>query len=149
MDEDKQPKDAMDYLAMLVRTQGLLFSYVAREYPQMDTADFIHFYMESKTRRVIDENEVGSHTLELKDLLEYIDKNEVYEFKKGKAIEPEIAEWIGEFYAYYQLCVNVPSREMIKKIPVSYLVSIYPRFANFDLEFVMQHISKTVTHDKK
>ncbi len=147
--DDDQPKDAMDYLAMMVRTQGLLFEYVAKEYPQMDTADFIHFYMESKTRKVIDENEVGAHTLQLDALLNHIDKNEVYEFKKGKAISPEIAEWIGELYAYYQLCVNVPSPEIVKKIPVSYLVSIYPRLGNFDLEFVMTHLAKTVAHDKK
>ena len=36
-------------------------------------------------------------------------------------IEGFIPAWIGEFYAYYQWYYNLPSAELVKKIPVSFL----------------------------
>lgn len=43
------------YLGDVVENQGKLFDYVAQEYPDKDTEDFIQTYMASKTRRSIDE----------------------------------------------------------------------------------------------
>lgn len=29
-------------------------------------------------------------------------------------------DWIGEFYAYYQWYYNIPSSEVVKKVPVDF-----------------------------
>ena len=42
------------YLDEVVETQGKLFAYIAYEFPDMDTKDFIESYMKSKTRHYID-----------------------------------------------------------------------------------------------
>jgi hypothetical protein len=42
------------YLGDVVENQGKLFDYVAQEYPDKDTEDFIQTYMASKTRRSIE-----------------------------------------------------------------------------------------------
>lgn len=43
------------YLNDVVENQGKLFDFVAQEYPDKDTEDFIRTYMNSKTRKNIDE----------------------------------------------------------------------------------------------
>lgn len=44
------------YLEQVVETQGYLFDFVAYKYPIYDTKDFINKYMQSETRRYIDES---------------------------------------------------------------------------------------------
>lgn len=46
---------SQDYLNDVVENQGKLFDFVAQTYPDKDTEDFIKTYMESKTRKSIDE----------------------------------------------------------------------------------------------
>ena len=41
------------YLNDVVENQGKLFDFISQKYPQKDTADFIHAYMVSKTRKVL------------------------------------------------------------------------------------------------
>ena len=41
------------YLNDVVENQGKLFDFISQKYPQKDTADFIHAYMVSKTRKSI------------------------------------------------------------------------------------------------
>lgn len=51
-------------------------------------------------------------------LLEYFTETEKFEMKPGKALEGFLPDWMGEFYAYYQWYYNIPSAEVIQKIPV-------------------------------
>lgn len=51
----------------------------------------------------------------------YFTETENYRLKDGKALEGFMPSWIGEFYAYYQWYYNLPSAELVKKIPVSFL----------------------------
>ena len=44
------------YLEDVVENQGKLFDHVAQLFPDKDTEDFIHSYMNGKTRRSIDES---------------------------------------------------------------------------------------------
>ncbi|MBP3871593.1 MAG: hypothetical protein J6E46_11540 [Faecalicoccus sp.] len=48
--------------------------------------------------------------------------------------------WIGEFYAYYQWYYNIPSSEIIEKIPVEYLMKTYPGLHDLDLELAVQKV---------
>ena len=64
------------YLGDVVENQGKLFDYVAQEYPDKDTEDFIQTYMASKTRRSIDEAKAYVNTMDSMELWKYFQENE-------------------------------------------------------------------------
>ncbi len=51
------------YLSDVVENQGKLFDLVAQEYPGKDTAAFINAYMQSKTRKSIDDARAYVNTM--------------------------------------------------------------------------------------
>lgn len=69
------------YLGDVVENQGKLFDYVAQEYPDKDTEDFIQTYMASKTRRSIDEAKAYVNTMDSMELWKYFQENEQYKLK--------------------------------------------------------------------
>ncbi len=131
-----------DYLSEVVENQGKLFDYVAYSYPEMDTEDFIVTYMQSKTRKSIDESQAYVNTMSAQELLNYFSEKEKYEFKSGKAMEGFLPDWIGEFYAYYQWYYNVPSAQVVNKIPVDYLIKAYNGLHDLDLELAVKKVGK-------
>lgn len=128
------------YLNDVVETQGKLFDFVAQTYPDVDTEDFIATYMASKTRKSIDEAKAYVNTMDAKRLWEYFSNTEGYTFKPGKALEGFLPDWIGEFYAYYQWYYNVPSADVSKKIPVSFLKKAYYGLHDLELDLAVQKV---------
>ena len=59
----------IDYLNEVVENQGKLFDYVAQTYPDKDTIDFIRVYMNSKTRKSIDEAKAYVNTMDAKNIV--------------------------------------------------------------------------------
>ena len=116
------------YLSDVVENQGKLFDYVAETFPDKDTEDFINFYMQSNTR---------------KTLWEYFCKTEEYALKDGKALAGFLPDWVGEFYAYYQWFYNIPSREVVKKIPLSFLKKAYPGLHDLELDLAVQKVGES------
>lgn len=108
------------YLGDVVENQGKLFDFVAQEYPDKDTEDFIYAYMTSKTRKSIDEAQAYVNTMDAKELWNYFLQTEKYVLKDGKALTGFMPDWIGEFYAYYQWYFDLPSAEIINKIPLDF-----------------------------
>jgi len=51
------------YLEDVIETQGRLLGYVAEQYGNKDTEDFINFYMQSRTRKSIDEGQDYVNTI--------------------------------------------------------------------------------------
>lgn len=49
--------------------------------------------------------------------------------------------WIGEFYAYYQWYYDVSSSELVKKVPVSFLMKTYAGLGGLDLDLAVPCIS--------
>lgn len=96
--------------------------------------------MLSKTRKSIDESQAYVNTMDAYELWEYFSKNENYVFQPGEAMEGFMPRWIGEFYAYYQWYYNIPSSEIIDKIPVEYLMKTYPGLHDLDLELAVQKV---------
>lgn len=133
---------AKEYLDDVVENQGKLFDYVALNYPDYDTEDFIIRYMESKTRKAIDESQAYVNTMNYKELWEYFTKSEGYTLKKGSAIEGFLPAWIGEFYAYYQWYYDIPSRELINKIPVAFLKKAYGGLHDLELELAIKKVGE-------
>lgn len=105
------------YLNEVVENQGKLFDFVSYNYPKKDTSDFINAYMASKTRKSIDEAQAYVNTMNAAELWDYFCKTDDFKLKDGKALCGFMPDWIGEFYAYYQWYYNIPSSEVIKKVP--------------------------------
>lgn len=131
-----------EYLKDVVENQGKLFDYIANNYPDMDTADFIQAYMNSKTRRGIDEARAYVNTMDAKGLWSYFTDTENYTLKPGKTLEGFAPDWIGEFYAYYQWYYNILSSEIVKKIPVDFLVKAYHGLHDLDLELAVKKVGE-------
>jgi len=128
------------YLNDVVENQGKLFDFVAHSFPNMDTEDFIATYMASKTRKSIDEAKAYVNTMDAKSLWTYFLETEEYNLKPGKALEGFLPDWIGEFYAYYQWFYNIPSSEVIRKIPLSFLKKAYYGLHDLELDLAVQKV---------
>lgn len=128
------------YLDDVVESQGKLFDLVAQTFPDKDTIDFIKTYMASKTRKCIDEAKAYVNTMDAKELWKYFSENEDYTLKAGKALDGFMPDWIGEFYAYYQWYYNMPSSEVIKKVPVDFLMKAYFGLHDLELDLAVKKV---------
>ena len=128
------------YLKDVVENQGKLFDYVAHSFPDKDTEDFIRTYMAGTTRKSIDEAKAYVNTMDVMELWTYFSETENYSFKDGKALVGFMPDWIGEFYAYYQWYFNLPSNEVIKKIPLDFLENAYYGLHDLDLKLAVQKV---------
>jgi hypothetical protein len=133
---------AETYLDDVVENQGKLFDYFAQNFPGKDTEDFINTYMRSKTRKGIDEGKAYVNTMDAKELWKYFVDTEKYEVKSGKTLEGFMPDWIGEFYAYYQWYYNVPSSEVIKKVPVKFLMKAYHGLHDLELDLAVKKVGE-------
>lgn len=131
-----------EYLNDVVENQGKLFDLVSQSYQDSDTIDFIETYMNSKTRKYIDESQAYINTMNAKELLEYFIKTENYVFKKGKPLTGFMPDWIGEFYAYYQWYYNVSSSETLKRVPLEFLKKAYFGLHDLELELAVQKVGE-------
>lgn len=131
----------VEYLDDVVETQGRLFDFVAQTYPDMDTEEFITFYMKSKTRKSIDEAQAYVATMDVIDLWLYFTQSEEYKLKPGKAMDGFMPDWIGEFYAYYQWYYNIPSSSVIDQIPLPFLKKAYWGLHDLDLELAVKKVN--------
>ena len=130
------------YLNDVVENQGKLFDFVSQNYPQKDTSDFINAYMSSKTRKSIDEAKAYVNTMSADELWEYFCKTDNFKLKDGKALEGFMPDWIGEFYAYYQWYYNMPSKEIINKVPLDFLIKAYGGLHDLELDLAVQKVGE-------
>lgn len=130
------------YLDDVVESQGKLFDKISQAYPNKSTEDFIVAYMTSKTRKSIDESQAYVNTMNANELWNYFIETEHYELVDGEALQGFIPDWIGEFYAYYQWYFNIPSSEVIKRIPLDFLKKAYFGLHDLDLKLAVQKVGK-------
>lgn len=130
------------YLDDVVENQGKLFDFVAQSFPDKDTVEFIKAYMASKTRKSVDEAKAYVITMSFRELWDYFSKTESYELKTGKALEGFMPDWIGEFYAYYQWYYNMPSSEVIEKVPIDFLMKAYHGLHDLELDLAVQKVGE-------
>lgn len=130
------------YLDDVVENQGKLFDLVAQSFPDKNTMHFIKAYMTSKTRKSIDEGKAYVNTMDAKTLLAYFLETEKYALQSGKALDGFVPDWMGEFYAYYQWYYNIPSSEVIKKIPIDYLLKAYYGLHDLDLNLAVRKVGE-------
>lgn len=130
------------YLDDVVENQGGLFDFVAQTFPDKDTEDFIKAYMAGKTRKSIDEAMAYVNTMNAEELWEYFSDTEKYVLKPGKAMEGFMPDWIGEFYAYYQWYYDMPSSEVIERIPVCFLKKAYYGLHDLELDLAVKKVGE-------
>lgn len=128
------------YLRDVVENQGKLFDYVAQNFQDKDTEDFISTYMKSKTRKSIDDAQAYVNTMDAEELWKYFCETEQYKMKSGEAMQGFMPDWIGEFYAYYQWYFNLPSAEVVKKIPIDFLKKAYFGLHDLELDLAVQKV---------
>ena len=133
---------AKDYLNDVAENQGKLFDFVAQNFPDNDTEDFIKTYMQSKTRKSIDKAKAYVNTMDAKELWDYFCKTEHYKLKHGKALGGFMPDWIGEFYAYYQWYYNIPSEEVLKKVPLDFLKKAYFGLHDLELDLAVKKVGE-------
>lgn len=131
-----------EYLNDVVENQGKLFDFVAQTFSENDTEDFICTYMTSKTRKSIDEAKAYVNTMTAMELWNYFCKTENYSLKFGKALGGFMPDWIGEFYAYYQWYYNIPSSEVIQKVPIDFLKKAYFGLHDLELDLAVQKVGE-------
>ncbi len=130
------------YLNDVVENQGKLFDYIAQTFPDKDTEDFIKTYMKSKTRQSIDKSMAYVNTMDATQLWHYFSDTEKYSLKNGKSLEGFMPDWIGEFYAYYQWYYNLPSEEVIKKVPLDFLKKAYFGLHDLELDLAVRKVGE-------
>lgn len=124
------------------RSPGEAFDLVAQTFPDKNTADFIKAYMSGKTRKSIDEGMAYVNTMDAKTLLAYFLETEKYELQGGDALEGFLPDWIGEFYAYYQWYYNMPSAEIVEKIPITFLMKAYYGLHDLELDLAVKKVGE-------
>ncbi len=134
-------KYPMEYLNDVVENQGKLFDYVS-EMP-IDFDYFVSSYMNSKTRKSIDEGKAYVITMDYRELWNYFSETESFIPKEGKKLEGFMPEWIGEFYAYYQWYYSLSSEETLKKVPLSFLKNAYYGLHDLGLELATKKVGET------
>ena len=130
------------YLNDVVENQGKLFDFVAQNFSDKNTEDFIKTYMQSKTRKSIDEAKAYVNTMSAKELWDYFTETENYVLKSGKSIDGFIPDWIGEFYAYYQWYYNIPSSDVLKKVPLDFLKKAYYGLHDLELDLAVRKVGE-------
>lgn len=133
---------AKDYLNEVVENQGKLFDLVAQNFPDMDTEDFIRSYMQSKTRKSIDQAKAYVNTMSAKELWGYFTETEGYSLKEGKALDGFMPDWIGEFYAYYQWYYAISSSEVLRKVPLDFLKKAYHGLHDLELDLAVKKVGE-------
>lgn len=131
-----------EYLDDVVESQGKLFDSVAQLHPDMDTEDFIRAYMNGKTRKGIDGAKAYVSTMDARELWDYFVRTEGYSLKPGKALEGFMPDWIGRFYAYYQWLYDVPSSEVLRRVPLDFLEKAYFGLHDLDLDLAVRKVGE-------
>ena len=130
------------YLDEVIENQGKLFEYAEEHCPGIDVADFIEAYMKSRTRGLIDAGQAYISTMDAEDLFNYFLKNDKYELKHGKASGGFAPNWIGQFYALFQWIYKLPSKEVVKLLPVEFMFEGYPGLHDLDLLVAVRKVGE-------
>lgn len=132
------------YLDEVVETQGELFGKVVEEMPQVDIEDFITKYMTGKTRDSIDNGQAYVMTMSSEELWNYFRKIDHFIPKKKAGIGGFAPDWVGRFYAYYQWYYEISSKELVKQIPVEFILAGYRGLHDLDLELAVKKVHKQI-----
>lgn len=131
------------YLDEIVETQGLLFEEVSAR--KIDFPRFVTAYMGSKTRGWIDAAYPYVCTKNYLELWDYFLEQDGFVPVKGEPVSGFAANWLGQFYAYYQWYWNLPSWEVLDRLPVERMLISYLGLHDLDLELAVIKVGKDLS----
>lgn len=132
------------YLKEVVETQGRLFDEVAEYEQGIDVKQFICDYMNSRTRKFIDEGQAYVATLDAEELWNYFCKTENYIPIRGNNIKGFSADWMGQFYAYFQWHYNITSKEVLEIVPLDFLQTAYYGLHDLELDLAVKKVGERI-----
>ena len=59
---------------------------------------------------------------------------------QGKPVEGFAADWIGQFYAYFQWHYQILSSKAVELVPPDFLISAYPGLHDLDLDMAVKKV---------
>lgn len=133
------------YRDEIVETQGRLFGWFQCENPDADGLDFIDAYMRGETRARIDDAAAVLSNMTAAELSEEFVAHDGYVKRPGRAIDPFAADWIGQFYAYYQWQTGARSRDIVSIFPSHVMCAAYPGLHDLDLSLAVERMADKVT----
>lgn len=128
------------YLEEVIENQGELFNYAEEHCPGIDVADFIENYMKSHTRAMIDEGQAYICTMDAEALFSYFLENDKYVPKQGRIRGGFAPNWIGQFYALFQWIYMMPSKDVVRTLPVKFMLEAYPGLHDLDLQVAVRKV---------
>lgn len=132
------------YLKEVVETQGKLFGEISEYEPGIDVKSFIEKFMISRTRQFIDIGQAYVCTLSAKELWNYFCEVDKYKPDKGDAIGGFSADWVGQFYAYFQWYYNITSKKALELIPLDFILAAYHGLHDLDLELAIRKVGEQI-----
>ena len=136
-----KPAYPIAYRDEIVETQGRLFGRFQSEHPDADGQDFITAYMRGETRARIDDAAAILSNMTAEELSEEFATHEGYVARPGCALDPFAADWIGQFYAYYQWQTGERSRDIIVRFPTQVMCAAYPGLHDLDLPLAVERMA--------
>lgn len=136
------------YLADVLKAQGRCFDYAQDRYPDMDMIDFMSAYLNSIYRDRIDRGDTITmtrfgHELLTEFMAEYTPKPDDGS-RLGRGF---CTMWIGEMYALLQWHCRVPTREIVKAMPVLDMFYCYKGMHDLDLHYAVQKLLGTYDYN--
>ena len=108
--------------------------------------EFVNVYyrrwLNSRTRSLIDEGQAYVSTMDAESLFDYFLKNDKYKLKQGKEAGGFAPDWIGQFYALFQWMYRMPSKEVVRLLPVKFMFEGYPGLHDLDLQVAVQKVGE-------
>lgn len=132
------------YLKEVVEAQGKLFDEVADYEKGIDVKQFICDYMVSKTRKFLDEGQAYILTLNAEELWNYFCKTENYKPMQGERMKGFSADWIGQFYAYFQWYYNIASKKVLEMVPLDFLQVAYYGLHDLELDLAVKKVGEQI-----
>ena len=136
-----KPAYPIAYRDEIVETQGKLFGRFQCEHPDADGEDFVSSYMRGTPRSRIDHAAALLANMTPAELKREFMLRDGYVIRPGRPLDPLAADWIGQFYAYYQWSQRKSSRETIEAVPLSFLKVAYRGLHDLDLPLAVAKVA--------
>lgn len=136
-----KPAYPIAYRDEIVETQGKLFGRFQCEHPQADGEDFMSAYMRGTIRSRIDHAAAVFANMTAAELKQEFLSREGYVVRPGRPLDPLAADWIGQFYAYYQWRTGEKSGDIVARIPARVMVAAYPGLHDLDISLAVERIA--------
>lgn len=139
-----RPAYPIAYRDEIVETQGKLFGRFQCDHPDADGADFIVAYLQGETRSRIDKASAILSNMTSSELQDEFISHEGYVIRPGHPMDPFAADWIGQFYAYYQWQTGEQSRDIVKRMPLQMMCAAYPGLHDLDMRIAAERMERNV-----